>query len=490
MKKTKLKGKYIIGFDGEDHVIYRDAELVYEGDSIIYVGHNYEGCVDEVIDVKNSVISPGFIDMNALGDIDHDIVHVERPKDKKKTLLWSKDYFLNRREPMTLEEEKFKSLYAYAQLILNGVTTAMPITSVLYKKWAETYEELEAAVHNAGTLGLRMYMGPSYQSGIDVINDDGEIEVAWDEEEGKKGLERAVEFIKKFDGAYNGLIRGMLAPERIENQTVENLINTKKYSKELNCPIKLHAAQGIFEYNEIFKKHGMTPVQLLNSIGFLGSNVGIPHCHFVTGYNKVNQGVGDDLQILKDTNTTVIHCPLVIGRHGGYMDSFAKYKRKGINIAIGTDTFPPDFFQNIRIASTMSRVVENEDVKDSSYADIYRAATLGGAKLLGREDLGRLSVGAKADIIVINLDGFHMGPTDDPIRTMIVGGSGTDVTMSIINGRIVMKDRVIPNIDIEELKIKAQQYYDKMKLTYMERSYKKMKEQDFFDSSFRIVENS
>ena len=47
-------------------------------------------------------------------------------------------------------------------------------------------------------------------------------------------------------------------------------------------------------------------------------------------------------------NTTVIHCPLIIGRHGSALESFAKYKRSGINIALGTDTFPPDMFQNVR----------------------------------------------------------------------------------------------------------------------------------------------
>lgn len=490
MGVTKIKGKYIVGYDCsvDDHVIYKNAEIVYEGNTIIYIGKNYEGHVDETIDVGNSIISPGFIDLNALGDIDHDIVHTECPKEMRKTRLWSKEYFNNRKEFMTAEEEAFKSLYAYSQLILNGITTAMPITSVLYKKNAETYEELEAAAHHAGKLGLRIYLGPSYQSGIDVINENGDIEVIWDIEEGKKGLERAVKFIKEFDGSYDGLVRGALEPERIENQTVESLKETKRLSKELNVPIKLHAAQGLFEYNEIYKKHNMTPVQFLNIIGFLGENVGIPHCHFIAGYDKTTQGSGDDLKILRDTKTTVIHCPLIIGRHGGYMNSFAKYKRTGINLAIGTDTFPPDFFQNIRIASTISKLIENEDSTDSSYADVYRAATLGGAKMLGREDIGRLCEGAKADIIVINLDAFHIGPADDPLRTAIIGASGTDIILSVINGRTVMKDRKIPGVDLDVLKEKAQAYYDKMRLSYLERSYIKLDEETFFNSTFKVIE--
>lgn len=91
------------------------------------------------------------------------------------------------------------------------------------------------------------------------------------------------------------------------------------------------------------------------------------------------------------------------------------------------------------------------------------AITLGGAKMLGRDDLGRLCKGAKADMIVVNLDSFHMGALDDPIRTMFLCGSGCDVTMSIIDGKTVMKDREIAGVDLQELKAKAQEYYDRMK---------------------------
>jgi 5-methylthioadenosine/S-adenosylhomocysteine deaminase len=485
---TKLKGRYVIGFDGDDHVILEDSEVVYKNDTIIYVGKNYSGEVDEIIDVGNAVISPGFIDLNALGDIDHDILHLEASSNRQKNLLWSKSYIENgHHEVMTAEEEAFKSLYAYTQLILHGVTTAMPITSVFYKKWAETYEELVAAANHAGRLGLRIYLGPSYQAGIRVVEPDGTIKLYWDEDAGIAGLERAVKFVEEFDGAYDGLVKGMLAPERIESQTEESLKLTKYYSEKLNVPIKLHAAQGSFEYHTILEKHGVTPIRYLYDLGFLGAKTGIPHAHFIAGYSEAESGEGDDIALLTETNTTVIHCPLIIGRHSSALESFAKYKRAGINLALGTDTFPPDMFQNIRTGSMISRLIEKE-VEDSSFADLFRAATIGGANFLGREDLGRLTAGAKADIIAIDLDGFHLGVIDDPIRTMIASGSGRDVKLSIINGRVVMKDRVIPNLDLEEIKSKGQKYFNKMKNGYLERDYQQLPENELLPSSFKKVD--
>jgi 5-methylthioadenosine/S-adenosylhomocysteine deaminase len=487
---TKLKGRYVIGFDGDDHVILENAEVVYENDTIIFVGKKFTGDFDEVIETGNAIISPGFIDLNALGDIDHDILHLEASSNKQKNLLWSKRYVeVGHHEVMTEEEEAFKSLYAYSQLILHGVTTAMPITSVFYKRWAETYEELVAAANHAGTLGLRIYLGPSYQSGIRVVNPDGSIELYWDEEAGRAGLERAVKFIKKFDGAYDGLIRGMLAPERIECQTEESLKQTKYYSEKLDVPIKLHAAQGSFEYHTIVDKYGVTPIRYLYDLGFLGPKTGIPHAHFIAGFSEAQTGEGDDLALLKETNTTVIHCPLIIGRHASALESFAKYKRSGINLALGTDTYPPDMFQNIRTGSMLSRLIE-KDVEDSSYADLFRAATIGGATFLGRNDLGRLAVGAKADIIAIDLDGFHMGVIDDPIRTMIASGTGRDVKLSIINGRVVMKDRSIPNLDLEEIKSKGQKYFNKMRKGYLERDYQQLPETELLPPSFKVVEST
>ena len=83
-------------------------------------------------------------------------------------------------------------------------------------------------------------------------------------------------------------------------------------------------------------------MEYLESIGFLGKNVGIPHCYIVKGTRWVEDG-GDDLSILSNTGTTAIFCPVIIGRSGHYQDSFAKYRARNINVAVGTDTFPPDF---------------------------------------------------------------------------------------------------------------------------------------------------
>ena len=101
-------------------------------------------------------------------------------------------------------------------------------------------------------------------------------------------LEWAIRFIKEFDGVYGGLVRGVLVPERIETQTEENLLATKAAADALGCRVRLHAAQGSFEYAWVRKRHGLTPLQYLDKIGFLGQTTLIPHAMYVPGYSAIH----------------------------------------------------------------------------------------------------------------------------------------------------------------------------------------------------------
>lgn len=93
--RTKVKADYVIGYENEKHILLKNSEIVYEGDTILYVGPSFPKTVDATIDMGNAILSPGFIDLNALGDIDHDSIHTEQPKHMQANLLWSKEYYDN-----------------------------------------------------------------------------------------------------------------------------------------------------------------------------------------------------------------------------------------------------------------------------------------------------------------------------------------------------------------------------------------------------------
>src|SRR5262249_379583 len=150
-----------------------------------------------------------------------------------------------------------------------GVTTALPITSMYYRAWAETYEEFAKAAETAAELGIRAYLGPCYMSGLTMINEAGSFDLHWDEERGLRGLEDAIAYVQAFAGKHGGLIRGMLAPDRIETCTPKLLERTAAASADLQVPVRLHCCQSMYERETVLRLHGKTPLEWLASLGFL-----------------------------------------------------------------------------------------------------------------------------------------------------------------------------------------------------------------------------
>jgi 5-methylthioadenosine/S-adenosylhomocysteine deaminase len=486
--KTKLQARYVVGFDGKDHVIYRDGEVVFEGDTIIHVGHGYAHAVDVEIECGEAIVGPGFVDLNALGDIDHSIMHFEAPAAVSKGLMWSKEYVQRgTRETLTPEEQDVKILYALTHLVRNGITTALPVTSLRYKRWAETFEEFERVAKAAAKLGLRTYLGPTYRSAVKLVEEDGSVVLHWDESEGTRGLEQAVAFVRQYDGAHDGLIKGLLIPSTTETCTPDLLRQTKAYSDEFDCPIRLHAAQSMREVQLIREWHDKTPIEYLAGLGFLGPRALLAHAIYVDEFSGINLPERRDLDLLRDSRAVVIHCPLVTGRHGLALESFSKYVSHGIRLALGTDTFPPDMLLVMLLGSSMCKLVV-ADANACTAADWYRAATLWGAEALGRPDLGRLSPGAKADIVVFGLDNFDVGPVEDPIRTMMLNMSGDDVRTVIINGRTVMEDRIVPGVDLVALRTRGQEVLQKLKDSYTARDYLHRPTEELVPPTFEIVD--
>lgn len=469
-----LKCTYGVFFKDEKHYLQNDAAIIYDGENIIFAGSSMDAKEEfpeiQLEDLGNALIAPGFVDLDALGDIDHTLIDLDFSKDRPNDLRWSKEWFEKRREQQTADDEAFKSLYAYAQLIRHGITTAMPITSVVGKSAAETYEEIDAAAENAIKLGLRVYLGPSYLMKKPVIVHGEQVLLDISEEEKTLGLENAEKFIKKWQEIGNPLVNPVVVPERIEQQTEESLIRSKELAKTYGVPIRLHAAQGAFEYKIIKERTGLSPIQYLDSIGFLDENTFIPHGLYMGTTKFVKEDTTTtDMDIIRDRGTSIIHCPLVYARVGIALDSFARYKNHGIKMTMGTDCFPPDLFENIRIGNFYALYIEG-NVEENRLAKFYNAATIGGADALGRRDLGRLESGSAADLIVMPLDDFTLGVMDDPFKTIILTATGRHIKDVMIAGRWVMKDRVLPGFDFDELRLRAEEYYTRMKMAYKERS--------------------
>ena len=111
----------------------------------------------------------------------------------------------------------------------------------------------------AGRVGMRLYMGLGYRSGRWYTDDGKTVSYAWDEEAGLRGMERAVRFIEEHDGAQNGRIKGFLSPSQVDTCTEDVLRRSRQAATSLGVPLALHTSQSVNEFQEMTRRHGMTP---------------------------------------------------------------------------------------------------------------------------------------------------------------------------------------------------------------------------------------
>src|SRR5256886_158505 len=250
----------------------------------------------------------------------------------------------------------------------------------------------------------------------------------------------------------------MLYPAQLDTCSVELLKATRRAADENGLRISIHAAMNMVEFHHILREHGRTSLQLLSDIGFLRHDVLLGHCVFHAHHSWAHYPYIDDLKLLADSGASVAHAPYKYAKMGIMLESFERYRRLGINVALGTDTFPQDLISEMRLAGLMCRFAEGS-FRVGRAQDVFDAATLGGARALGRDDLGRLAPGAKADIVIVDLetrDSLRFGPVRDPIKALVECGIGDDVITVIVDGIVRMRDRVIPGVDLAAVRREAQ----------------------------------
>jgi cytosine/adenosine deaminase-related metal-dependent hydrolase len=460
--RSLITASWVVGHKDGSHRLLPNGEVVFENDEIVFVGHRFPGEVARRIDFGNALISPGFIDLDALSDLDTTILGIDNHPGWAKGRVWPRSYVdAGPYEMYTPEELAFQKRFAFGQLLLNGITTAAPIASLFYREWGETVAEFDAAADAAGELGLRVYLSPAYRSGGMVLEGPGQMVPVFDEERGFQGLKDAVAYIERQSGRHGDLIRGMLAPDRVETSTLALLQRTDAAARDLGCKFRLHMAQGSMEVDTVRMLHGTTAPVWLAINDLLSERLIAPHATNATG---------EDLALYAAHGVSIVHCPLVSARSGSTLNSFSACRNRGINIAMGTDTSPADMLMNLLVGLIACRINDRAPDQVRS-ADLFDAATLGGAQALGRSDIGHLSPGAKADIAVFDLDDTVMAPSVDPITTLVTGGSGKVTRAVFVDGRVSMLARKVAGIDMEKARAQAQAQYNGLIAKYPERSW-------------------
>jgi 5-methylthioadenosine/S-adenosylhomocysteine deaminase len=240
----------------------------------------------------------------------------------------------------------------------------------------------------------------------------------------------------------------MLCPAQVDTCTPELLKASHALARERNLQVQIHVSQSVAEFHEMYRRHGATPVQWLDSLGVLDDRAILGHAIFLDHHPWLHWTSRRDLDLLRERGASVAHCPTVFVRRGITLRTFGSYLRAGVNVGVGTDTYPHDFLKELFVASYAARVI-GETVTDHSAAELLTAATIGGANAMRRKDLGRVAVGAKADFILVDLDHPAMRPIYDPWRTLVYSADDRAIRDVWIDGRRIVADGLVTTIDIE-----------------------------------------
>jgi 5-methylthioadenosine/S-adenosylhomocysteine deaminase len=215
-------------------------------------------------------------------------------------------------------------------------------------------------------------------------------------------------------------------------------------------------------------RHGKTPIQWAHDLGVLGPGSSLGHAIFIDEHSWVHWPTHDDLKILAETGTAVAHCPTVFSRYGHQLQDFGRYLRAGVTMGLGTDTFPHNMIEEMRTAMILARAAA-QNMQTVTTAEMFHAATVGGAEILRRDDIGRLAPGAKADLVLVDLDEPLMQPVRDPLRSLIYTAADRAVRDVYVGGEKMVENGRALRLDITDAGRRLQVAQSRMAASVPER---------------------
>lgn len=402
----------------------KDAYLVIEGQYIKAIGQGAAPVdqYDKVIDGQNRVALPGFVNTHT-----HAAMTLLRGyADDMPLMDWLEKKIWPLEAKLTADDVYWGTMLAITEMIKSGTVC-----------FADMYFFMDAAARAVANSGIRAVLSRG------MIGVGPENELAFSESR---------EMVKKWHDSNDGRIKCMLGPHAPYTCPPDYLKRVIELSEELEVGLHIHVAETKGEFEDIQRLYGSTPVVHLDKIGLFNRQVVAAHCVHLSQ---------EDIKILAAKRVGVAHNPESNMKLGSGIAPVQEMLAAGITVALGTDGASSnnnlDMLQEMRSAAYLQKV----HLMDPTVIPALQAlqmATVNGARALGLEsEIGQLRPGFKADIIIMDLKHPHMLPVYDPVSNIVYSAQASDVETVIVDGKILMEDRVIKAFDEEEVLAKARE---------------------------------
>jgi len=413
----------ILTMDPNDSII-SNGSLGIKGDTITYIGENkgVKSQVKKTLDAKEGLILPGLIN----GHTHAAMALLRGLADDLPLMDWLNNYIFPVESKMDEDFVYTGTLLACAEMILSGTTT-----------FCDMYLFEEEVARAGNDAGMRCLVGEVLYD-FDSPN-YGPIE---------NGLRYTESLIRKWEN--DPLVSIAVEPHALFTCSPDLLIASNELALKYEVPLIIHVAETQGEVYEVQQKYGKGPVEHLLSLGILGPHLIADHCV------HLNE---NDIKILAEHNVKVVHNPESNMKLASGIAPIPEMLANHINVGLGTDGCASnnnlDLFTEMDMAAKLHKI----HTLDSTVLDaltMLRMATIEGAKVLGIDKItGSLEIGKKADVIIIDLKKPHLTPMYNPYSHLVYAARGNDVSHSIINGRLVMEERKLSIMDVNEIMTRA-----------------------------------
>jgi cytosine/adenosine deaminase-related metal-dependent hydrolase len=445
------RAAWVVAWDpaASAHVYRRDIDVVFRGDTVTFVGPSYREPADETVDGAGLFVMPGLVNVHAHPTTEPGYKGI-REEHGVPAMYMTGLYERSQAFHLDADGRRAATEVAYAELLASGVTTVTDLSMPL-DGWIEL----------AARSGLRVFLAPGYASARWRLGRGHRLEYRWDEAAGRDGLDRALGLIAEAERQPGGRLSGVIYPAQIDTCTEALLRDSVAVAQASGRPLVTHAAQSVPEFHVMVERHGRTPIQWASDIGLLGPRTLLGHAIFVDEHSWLHWWSRRDLALLAGNGTSVAHSPTPFARYGQTLEDLGRYLRAGVNVGLGTDTSPHNLLEEMRWAAVLARIA-GEDVRAVGLADVFHAATVGGATALGRPDLGRLAPGMKADLVLVDLTDPGMIPARDPLRSLVYTAAERAVRDVYVDGIRVVASRQVLTLNRAEAAGRLQEAQHRM----------------------------
>ena len=413
--------------DGQQTVIDHGAVAV-KGDTIIAIGPAAELIARhpdaERIEEPHGLIMPGLINTHT-----HAAMSLFRGlADDLPLMQWLQEYIFPVEAKLTGEMVYHGALLSATEMIRSGTTS-----------FCDMYLFADQVAAAAQTSGMRGWIGevlydfpsPNY----------GEL---------ANGFRYAEEMFARYQN--DPLITVTVDPHAVYTCSPDLLVRLKAMADRHDAPYVIHLSETRDEVAGSRKQYGRSPVHHLHHLGVLDQRVIADHCVVLAD---------DEIELLARQRVKVAHCPESNMKLASGVAPVPRLLAAGITVGLGTDGAASnndvDLFREMDTTAKLHKVF-NLDPTVMSASQTLRMATMGGAELLGAGNrIGSLEAGKKADLIVLDLNQPHLTPLYNIPSHLVYAARGGDVIHSVINGRVVMRDRLLTTIDEEALQEKIRE---------------------------------